>query len=225
MFTAALVASLLPALAAAQYGAPDPTPTSSNAVPVPSAPADTDGHMNVDVAFQSQFVFHPNNFTAKNGTLVTFWFPNTGLDHSVTQSSFNAPCTYLAATDNTTAGFDSGLQSAKSFSINITDDTKPIWFHCKQIAHCGMGMVGSINAPTSGNTFDNFMAAAQKIGSSEVTEADKGPVTGGVNGIATAAPASSTGGGAAAGSGATSLAYSATLALFAAALAAGLALA
>jgi hypothetical protein len=88
-----------------------------------------------------------------------------------------------------------------------------------------MGMVGSINAPTTGNTFESFMAAAQKIGGSEVTEADKGPVTGGVNGIATAAPASSTGGGAAAGSGATSLAYSATLALCAGALAAGLALA
>jgi hypothetical protein len=30
-------------------------------------------------------------------------------------------------------------------------------------------MVGSINAPTTGNTFDAFKAAAVKIGGSEVT--------------------------------------------------------
>ncbi|KAG6844486.1 hypothetical protein H0H87_006560 [Tephrocybe sp. NHM501043] len=132
MFLASLVVSLLPALAVAQYGNPDPSPTSTSPAVVPSAPADTDGHRNVDVAFQNQFVFHPNNFTALNGTQITFWFPNTGLDHSVTQSSFAAPCTYLAASSNTSAGFDSGLQSAKTFTITIVDDTKPIWFHCKQ---------------------------------------------------------------------------------------------
>ncbi|KAF5387058.1 hypothetical protein D9615_001795 [Tricholomella constricta] len=228
MFATALIVSLLPALAAAQgYGAPDPKPTSSaaaGAAAVPSAPADTPGHMNIDVAFQSQFVFHPANITAPNGTLVTFWFPNSGLDHSVTQSSFAAPCTYLAATDNSSAGFDSALQSAKSFTINITDDTKPIWYHCKQAGHCGMGMVGSINAPATGNTFDNFKAAALKIGPSEVQESNSGPVTGGVNGIATAPPASSTGTTTTKDSGATALVYNAFFALFAAALAAGLSL-
>ncbi|KAG6909454.1 hypothetical protein DXG01_000439 [Tephrocybe rancida] len=193
MFATALVASLLPALVVAQgYGAPDPAPTSSSAVAVPSAPADTPGHMNVDVAFQNTFVFHPNNFTAANNTQITFWFPNTGLDHSVTQSSFNAPCTYLAATANSSAGFDSGLQSAKNFTITIVDDTKPIWFHCKQVYSV------SINAPTTGNTFNAFVSAATAIGGSEVTESG-GPVTGGVNGVATAVPASSTGGAAASG--------------------------
>lgn len=223
MLTAVLLISLLPTLATAQgYGAPDPTPTSAAAVAVPSAPADTTGHMNVDVAFQGQFMFHPTSLTAPNGTLVTFWFPNTGLDHSVTQSSFGAPCTYLAATSNSSAGFDSGLQSAKSFTINITDDTKPIWYHCKQVSHCGMGMVGSINAPATGNTFDKFVAAAIAIGGSEVTETDNGPVTGGVNGVATAVPASSTGG--TRNSGAISLGYSAPLAVFAVVLATRLSL-
>ncbi|KAG6872172.1 hypothetical protein C0995_012409 [Termitomyces sp. Mi166 len=228
MLTTALVISVLPAVIFAQYGgpyggpAPSSSPTTSGAVAVsvPSAPADSPGHVNVrriihpmlmslglniaiimqvDVAFQETFTFHPNNFTAPNGTQVTFWFPNTGLNHSVTQSSFNNPCTYLAASGNTSAGFDSGLQSAVTFTITIVDDTKPIWFHCKQVQHCGMGMVGSINAPSTGNTFDAFHQAALKIGSSEVTETDNGPMTGGVNGIATALPASSTGGSSSAG--------------------------
>lgn len=72
-------------------------------------------------------------------------------------------------------------------------------------------MVGSINAPTSGNTFDKFVAAAKAIAGNEVTvsphiltaaipvakasdiqESDSGPVTGGVGAVATAAPAAGT---------------------------------
>lgn len=165
------------------------TTSSAAAASVPSAPADTSGHVNIDVAFNNGFVFHPANVTAPNGTLVTFYFPNNGLTHSVTQSSFAAPCTFLAANGSAPSGFDSGLTAGTQFSVNITDDTKPIWFHCKQVDHCGMGMVGSVNAPSTGNTFDSFQAAAMKIGSNEAQETDNGAVTGGVNGVATAAPA------------------------------------
>ncbi|KAK0228303.1 Cupredoxin [Armillaria fumosa] len=183
---------LFSSLASAQiYGGAPPATTSSAAAAaaaVPSAPADTPGQVNVDVAFNNGFVFHPANVTASNGTLVTFYFPNNGLTHSVTQSSFAAPCTFLAANGSSSGGFDSGLTAGTQFTINITDDTQPIWFHCKQLGHCGMGMVGSVNAPATGNTFDGFQAAAMKIGSSEVTEQDNGAVTGGVNGVATAGP-------------------------------------
>ncbi|KAJ7191432.1 hypothetical protein GGX14DRAFT_295830, partial [Mycena pura] len=177
-------------LAAAQNYGPIPptTVTAAGAAPIPSAPPSTAGH--VDVAASGTFAFSPNNFTAANGTIVTFYFPNAGIDHSVTQSSFADPCTPLAATANSSAGFDSGLTAGDQFSINITDDTKPIWFHCKQVTHCGLGMVGSINAPTAGtNTFANFMAAAKAIGAQgEPTETDNGPVLSGVNAIAAAAP-------------------------------------
>ncbi|KAL0947173.1 hypothetical protein HGRIS_013298 [Hohenbuehelia grisea] len=199
-------ASFLPAVVLAQYNYGPPSGggggSSSSSAPAaaPSAPADTPGHLNVDVAFNG-FVFHPANISAPNGTLVTFWFPNTGIDHSVTQSSFAAPCTYLAATSNTSAGFDSGLTHSKTFTLNITDDTKPIWFHCKQVQHCGMGMVGSINAPSTGNTFEVFQAAAMKIGASEVQETDNGAVTGGFGGaVATAVPVDSATGGSSSGS-------------------------
>ncbi|KAJ7476241.1 Cupredoxin [Mycena latifolia] len=182
------VAILFSTLAAAQYGNPPPTTTASGP-PVPSAPADTPGHINVNVAAGGGFIFSPANLTASNGTSVTFWFPNTGIDHSVTQSSFAKPCTYLAASANNSAGFDSGLTNSKQFTIIITDDTKPIWFHCKQITHCGMGMVGSINAKeNSPNSFAAFKAAALKIGSSEVVEIDNGPVTGGFDAVASVGP-------------------------------------
>ncbi len=37
-----------------------------------------------------------------------------------TQGSFDSPCVYLNDTDG--AGFDSGLQSGKQFTIRITND-------------------------------------------------------------------------------------------------------
>ncbi|KIK06490.1 hypothetical protein K443DRAFT_674151 [Laccaria amethystina LaAM-08-1] len=192
MLTAAfLTAFLFPVLAAAQYdnyGTTTSAATSATvAVAVPSAPANTAGFMNVDVGFQGKLVFNPANISAPVGTIVTFYFPS-GLAHSVSQSSFANPCTYLAASGNTSAGFDSGLQTAVQFSINITDN-QPIWYHCKQVKHCGLGMVGSINAPATGNTFAAFQSAALALGSSEATETDSGPVTGGVHGVATAKPA------------------------------------
>jgi hypothetical protein len=42
--------------------------------------------------------------------------------HSVTQSAFANPCVYLAASDGNPAGFDSGLQSGKQFSLIIIND-------------------------------------------------------------------------------------------------------
>ena len=69
-----------------------------------------------------------------------------------------------------------------------------------------MGMVGSINAPTSGNTYEAFLAAAKAIGNSEAPVGvnislfaiqcllifgqggEGGPITGGVGGVATAPP-------------------------------------
>jgi len=226
MLTKSAALLLLPALAAAQYGyaPPDssaPSPTAAAAVTIPSAPANTQGHINIDVGFQGKFVFNPPNVNASVGDQVTFYFPGS-VAHSVTQSSFAAPCTYLVAnaSTNSSAGFDSGLVTASTFTINITD-TQPIWFHCKQVTHCGLGMVGSINAPATGNTFTNFQAAAMNLGSSAPTETDHGAVTGGVHGIAFATPSSDTG--AAAGptkaSSATKVVGSACVALLSAAIA------
>ncbi|KAJ7677158.1 hypothetical protein B0H17DRAFT_1139805 [Mycena rosella] len=51
------------------------------------------------------FQFNPNTIVASNGTIVAFRFTAPG-NHSVTRSSFEAPCTPL---DPTPAGVDSGF--------------------------------------------------------------------------------------------------------------------
>ncbi|KAF5328092.1 hypothetical protein D9619_013607 [Psilocybe cf. subviscida] len=112
------------------------------------------------------FQFIPSQIPkAANGSVITFEFTGAPGNHSITQSSFANPCSPLAG------GFDSGwvlipeagLGPAPIFNLTITDDTKPIWFYCKQLLpapHCNVGMVGAVNAPTTGNTFDAYQKNA-----------------------------------------------------------------
>ncbi|KAH9971739.1 hypothetical protein BGW80DRAFT_1107822, partial [Lactifluus volemus] len=97
-----------------------------------------------------QFIFDPKN-------------------HTMTQSSFENPCSRL------NNGFDSDFhpvanvsQTLPTFSIPVKD-SKPIWVYCRQGAntpasHCGKGMVFAVNAEANGKkSFANFQAAAEKI--------------------------------------------------------------
>jgi plastocyanin len=201
-FSLALAATLfLPALINAQYGDPTPTSTDSAATGTSSsaaasstaAPPSNSTNINVQVA-AGGLVYSPSNFTASNGTTVTFFFPSGSIPHSVTEGSFANPCVYLAAAGGNPAGFDSGLQAGKEFSIQITNDQEPVWFFCKNSDHCGLGMVGAINAPTTGNTYGAFLAAAKALGANETPLSDTGPVTGGVGAVATATPGATTAG-------------------------------
>ncbi|GJE86847.1 cupredoxin domain-containing protein [Phanerochaete sordida] len=187
MFKVLLALALAPfAFARPQdYGpapGPAPTPTSS-AVSTPSAGAN---QVIVQVGPGGGFTFSPSDIQAPVGTLVTFNF-GASIPHSVTQSTFADPCTPMSG------GFDSGLTMGTTFSVNVTDATTPVYFFCKFPAHCGLGMVGSINAPSSGNgTNAAFTSAATAIGGSESTVPDNGPQTGGVGAVATAGPTSGT---------------------------------
>ena len=82
--------------------------------------------------------YNPSNFTASNGTNVNFMFAqyefvpscyndahtflSRNIAHSVTQSTIESPCTYLAGGNGTASGFDSGIQSALQWTITITND-------------------------------------------------------------------------------------------------------
>jgi len=111
--------------------------------------------------------YFPPTANVSKGSVVTFRFYGVANNHSVTQSSFSSPCQPLSG------GFDSGLiylppgikSGFPEWNLTITDDSTPIWFYCKQLIpgpHCTSGMVGAINAPTSGNnTYSSFSSAAK----------------------------------------------------------------
>ncbi|KAF5378915.1 hypothetical protein D9757_008728 [Collybiopsis confluens] len=164
------------------------------------------------------FLFSPNNLNATNGTVFTFTFTGAPGNHSVTQSSFASPCEPLAG------GFDSGWVSIPAggvtppptWNLTVTDTSKPIWFYCKQLlpsAHCAVGMIGAINAPTSGsNTFDNYANNAKQssnsgqgigalVGQGASASAIPGPLANGATLFGTPASGSATATGASSGSG------------------------
>lgn len=115
----------------------------------------------VDVGLNG-LTYTPNTITAAVGDIITFTFHPK--NHTLTQSTFTAPCT--AAFDSTTgqAGFDTGFvpvatgQSSAPMSIRVTTAT-PLWFFCRQATHCQSGMVFAVN-PTANKTFAEFQTAA-----------------------------------------------------------------
>ncbi|OCH87666.1 hypothetical protein OBBRIDRAFT_735794 [Obba rivulosa] len=144
--------------------------------------------------------FSPSSITAPNGTVVTFVWQGSPGNHTVTQSSFATPCSPL------TGGFDSGYifvpanttGGFPTWNLTITNDQEPIWFFCAQhlpVPHCPAGMVGAINAPTTGTkTFDAFQSAAKAAtdsgvpvpalsGSAAFATAAPGPITGSFSGL------------------------------------------
>ncbi|KAF5350871.1 hypothetical protein D9758_010507 [Tetrapyrgos nigripes] len=157
------------------------------------------------------FQFIPNNITASKNDIVRFRFSGAPGNHSVTQSSLAKPC------DNLANGFDSGwvliptaaaANPAPEWNLTITDDTKPLWFYCKQTQpapHCGAGMVGAINAnATAMTTFQNNakgntspgQAVGALVGQGASASAPPGPLNNGASafGIPSATAASGSGG-------------------------------
>lgn len=101
------------------------------------------------------------------GTVVEFSF--NPANHSVVQSNFDDPCHPLK--DGFSSGFIPTTASPSGVLFDITiKDPKPIWFYCAQTTktHCQAGMVGSINAPVSGNTLEAFIEKAKKATNSTI---------------------------------------------------------
>ncbi|KAF8502445.1 Cupredoxin [Gautieria morchelliformis] len=161
-----LALAALPALVAAQYGAPPSgggatTSSSSSSAAAAAVPTAAAGQHIVVVGENNGVMFTPSTVTAAQNETVTFVFNEFDgtVMHSVTQSTFAAPCTLA------NGGFDSGFQPTNNqFTITIMNASQPIWFFCQQInplKHCNLGMVGGINVPASGtNDFANFSLAA-----------------------------------------------------------------
>lgn len=193
MFKALLAFSLLPlAFSSPQdYGGPVAAPPPATTSSAAASPSSSDIVVQVGSG-STGIAFNPSDIQAPVGHTVTFSF-QASIQHSVTQSTFADPCTPISQTQNGTTGFDSGLTQGTTFTVNITDASTPVYFFCKFPTHCGLGMVGSINAPSSGNgSFASYQSAAMAIGSNEKTIPDSGPQTGGVGAVATAGPQTGT---------------------------------
>ncbi|KIM43019.1 hypothetical protein M413DRAFT_393869 [Hebeloma cylindrosporum] len=89
------------------------------------------------------------------GDTISFKFVSK--NHTVTQSTFPAPC--VAKPDGVNSGFipvDPTAATQPEWTIQIDNVTAPLWFYCAQGAHCKAGMVFAIN-PTPEKTFDAFL--------------------------------------------------------------------
>jgi len=111
--------------------------------------------------------FTPEHVTAHPGDSIRFTFG--AKNHTVTQSSFDSPCSPLTDAHGMHSGFFSGYMPVAAdqkdhfpqFWIPVTD-TKPIWAYCQQGNHCQQGMVFAVNAPASPSekSFDNWKSKA-----------------------------------------------------------------
>jgi len=131
----------------------------------------------VTVGDGNLLAYNPNNIQADVGDIVAFEF--RAKNHTVSQSTFAAPCTL--ANINNQQGIDSGFfataAGATTFAqwqIQITQTT-PLWFFCRQTGHCQKGMVMAINA-TPDKTFAQYQAAAN---ATTPNASPAGPIIGG----------------------------------------------
>lgn len=138
---------------------PGPTPLSSTGNTIQVIVGGANGNLS----------FTPNRVSASPRDTIKFVFQVK--NHTVTQSSFAAPC--LPLTNKTTGeriGFNSGFfpvaantTDFPTWSLTI-NNTSPIWAYCGQAGHCGAGMVFAVNSDeSSGQTFTAFQSLAKNL--------------------------------------------------------------
>ncbi|KAI0371684.1 hypothetical protein BV20DRAFT_156252 [Pilatotrama ljubarskyi] len=120
----------------------------------------------VKVGENGTLTYSPNTITANNGDIIQFQFLSK--NHTVTQSTFAAPCSNITDANGVVTGVDSGYQFVPSnstsfpvWSITVNNASTPLWFYCRQATHCQNGMVFAVN-PTQDKSYDAFVANAAK---------------------------------------------------------------
>ncbi|KAK7463719.1 hypothetical protein VKT23_005655 [Stygiomarasmius scandens] len=111
---------------------------------------------------QGDLTFNPSNISAAVGSTVVFEF--RAKNHSVVQSSFNAPCVSNGGFKSDFFPVDASATTFPTFNVTV-NDTAPIWAYCRQTtpkSHCGSGMVFSVNAvESSDKSFTAFQNSAE----------------------------------------------------------------
>ncbi|KAJ6459572.1 Cupredoxin [Mycena sanguinolenta] len=118
----------------------------------------------VQVGPNGTLTYDPPFITAAAGDTVKFTF--NPKNHTVTQSSFAAPCVPLAGGATSGFHFESNVTALlDTWEFTVADSTTPSWFFCEQTGHCGQGMVFAINAPADPDphSFSAFQALAEQL--------------------------------------------------------------
>ncbi|KAJ3731233.1 hypothetical protein DFJ43DRAFT_1080576 [Lentinula guzmanii] len=145
----------------------------------------------VIVGGNSTITYNPTSINATNGDVIQFQFVSK--NHTVTQSTFAAPCTAMAG------GVDSGFQdvatNASTFpvwSFTLTNTSAPLWFFCAQTGHCANdGMVFAVN-PTAAKSFEAFQTAALATGTGTNSTTTNSTASATSSGASTSSTADST---------------------------------
>jgi len=122
----------------------------------------------VVVGANGDLIYGPNQLNAAIGDIIRFDFNST--NHTVTQSSFNAPCSPLSG------GFNTGFNQVNKLNhtgvifvdFEVKVDT-PLWFYCAQtvkVSHCHKGMVLGVNPA---GKFPAFLSMATATATSNST--------------------------------------------------------
>jgi len=139
--------------------------------------------------------FSPPSINATAGDTITFVF--NPKNHTVTQSTFAAPCTKMAG------GIASGFQPVAANSTQVpamtitVNDTTPLWFYCGQtnpVSHCSKGMVFAVNAGSETKTFTQFQAAANATGTNSTSSTTGSSGSSGTSGSSGSSGSSGTSG-------------------------------
>ncbi|KAI0091101.1 hypothetical protein BDY19DRAFT_682362 [Irpex rosettiformis] len=136
---------------------------------------ETNGHQGIG--------FDPSTIVPAAGDTIVFTYAlpeyiknPPSVQHSATQSTFDAPCTPKEG------GFDTGVQNTgsvndntgTSFSLTV-NNTDPLWFFSSVGSDCKDGMVLAVNPPTTGDqTAAAFKAKAMGSSGSQQTSASSG---------------------------------------------------
>ncbi|RDL35448.1 uncharacterized protein BP5553_07379 [Venustampulla echinocandica] len=105
-------------------------------------------------SMNGSLTFSPNDIQAKVGEMVQFQFMPA--NHSVVQSTFDAPCQPISKNSNVTGIFSgympvqASASTAPTYTIMVANKT-PMWLYCSQGKHCQNGMVMVINANPAAN--------------------------------------------------------------------------
>ncbi|KAK3683344.1 hypothetical protein B0T22DRAFT_500903 [Podospora appendiculata] len=163
----------------------------------------------VTVGWNASLTYKPDNLKVNPGEMVQFQFVAGA--HTVTQSTFDAPCQPISQHSNIT-GFHSGAQNVSASAASgmiptytiMVNNTNPIWVYCATGKHCENGMAMAINEPATNKTLVSYKTAAKDAttvvpgGASTGTGSGTGTGTtsgtGGTTGTTTAPSATTTAG-------------------------------